>query len=362
MGGIEQKRKVIINTFFLLIIGVGSYVTVKYLIPLFSPFIFAFLFATLIHRAVKGMRMKSEKVKKWLALVMTGLFFLCIVLGIGLLGSLLMRLLERAVLTLPQMYEEEFVPWVYSIGDKLEKRYADNNPAVFHDIGNRFMTLIREIGENLSEISVERVENVSGYAKGIPSFFIKMVIMVVSTFFLAVDYEKITGSLFRLLPKRGKEMVTVVKKYSFEVFGAYLKSYSILMLLTFTELCIGLVILRIPYFVLISFCIALFDILPVLGTGGILIPWAAAAVIIGDYRLAAGLVLLDFVITVVRNILEPRIVGKQIGLHPMATLMALFIGLKIGGIVCMIGFPVCLSILVQLGKEGMLWYTEPETN
>lgn len=362
MSDVEQRRKVIINTVFTLLVGAGIYVTVKYLIPLFSPFILAFLFATLIHGAVKGMKLKSEGGKKWIALVMTGLFFLLIVVGIGLLGNRLMHLVERAVLTLPEIYEEKLVPWIYSIGDKLEERYADNNPAVFHDIGNRIMSLVREIGESLSEISVERMENVSGYAKKLPPFFIKIVMMVVSTFFLAMDYEKIAASLYRLLPKRGQEMAAVIKKYAYEVFGAYLKSYSTLMLLTFTELCIGLAILRIPYFVPISFGIALFDILPVLGTGGILIPWAAAAVIIGDYRLAAGLVVLDFVITVLRNILEPKIVGKQIGLHPLATLIALFIGLKVGGIVCMIGFPVCLSILVQLGKEGMLWYTKQKIN
>lgn len=357
MGGTEQKRKLIINTVFFSLLGAGIYGSIKYLLPIFLPFLFAFLFAALIHTAVKSIPAKSEKGRKCLAVFGTGLFFIVLAVCVGLLGGGLMRLLEKALLTLPRLYEEQFIPWVYEIGDKLEKRYA-GRVSGFSDVGNHMLALVRETGESLSEISVERVENVSGYARQIPPFLIKIVMTVVATFFLAADYERITGFLLRLLPKKGQEMACSLKKYTLEVLGAYCKSYSILMLLTFLELCIGLAVLQVPFFIPIAFGIALFDILPVLGTGGILIPWAAIALIIGDYRLAVGLVVLDTVITVLRNILEPRIVGRQIGLHPLAALMALFVGLKIGGIVGMIALPMGLSILLQLGKEGGLWYTK----
>lgn len=357
MGGTEQKRKLIINTVFFSLLGVGAYGIIKYLLPVFLPFLFAFLFAALIHTAVKGIPTKSEKGRKCLAVFVTGLFFIVLAVCAGVLGGGLMRLLEKAILTLPGLYKEQFVPWVYEIGDKLEKRYAGRVAGV-SDVGSHILSLVQETGESLSEISVERVENVSGYAKQIPPFLIKIVMTVVATFFLAADYERITGFLLRLLPKKGQEIACSLKKHTLEILGAYCKSYSILMLLTFLELCIGLAVLRVPFFIPIAFGIALFDILPVLGTGGILIPWAAIALMIGDYRLAVGLVVLDTVITVLRNILEPKIVGKQIGLHPLAALIALFVGLKIGGIVGMIGLPMGLAIVLQLGKEDGMWYTE----
>lgn len=87
------------------------------------------------------------------------------------------------------------------------------------------------------------------------------------------------------------------------------------MLLTFAQLWAGLWLLRIPYAGWISFGIAVFDILPIVGTGGILLPWAAVSGFLGNYSLAAGILILYVVITVIRNILEPKIVGKQIGLH-----------------------------------------------
>lgn len=353
MRDLEQKRKFVINTVFFIVIGVAAYVAVVYVIPMFFPFLLAFFFSAVIHMLVKLLPAKSAKGRKWLSLFLTGIFFIVVAFLVVILGNWTMRLLERAVLALPRLYAEEFMPWLYSLADRLESRYAVRNVPGGMNIGARVIELVQTTGTRMSEISVERVEHVSGYAKKIPSFMIKIMMTVVATFFLAADYERITVFLMRLLPKRGREHVLTVKNYMFEVLGAYVKSYSILMFLTFMELCIGLGILGVPYFPVIAFGIALFDILPVLGTGGILIPWAVVSVILGDYRLAVGIAILEVVIMVVRNILEPRIVGKQIGLHPFATLVALFVGLKIGGIVGMIGFPVCLSIAVQLGKEKM---------
>lgn len=102
-----------------------------------------------------------------------------------------------------------------------------------------------------------------------------------------------------------------------------------------------------------ALAIAVFDILPVLGTGGILLPWAVILLLLGDKMLAAGILVLYLVITVVRNIAEPRLVGKQIGLHPLATLIAMFLGLKILGIAGMVLFPMLLAVLVNIehGKK-----------
>ena len=96
-----------------------------------------------------------------------------------------------------------------------------------------------------------------------------------------------------------------------------------------------------------------FDILPVLGTGGILLPWAAILLIMKNHGLAFGILLLYLVILVVRNMLEPRIVGKQIGLHPLATLAALFLGLKLLGLAGLIIFPVALTVVVNFTKEEL---------
>ncbi len=114
------------------------------------------------------------------------------------------------------------------------------------------------------------------------------------------------------------------------------------------ELLIGFSILKIPYAFILSIAIAVFDILPVLGTGGILIPWAIILVIMKNVPLAIGILLLYLFILIVRNMLEPKIVGKQIGLHPLATLAAMFLGLSLIGVVGMLIFPVALTVIFNL--------------
>ena len=350
----EKRRMLIINTIYFFIIIGGAYIAAVYLLPVFMPFFLAFLFATVIYLVVRYIPVNTEKSKKRLSILLTALFFLVIVLLLYFAMNQLLHFAEKALLHLPRLYEEEFVPWVYSIADRLEKRYGGKGIVGFENIGNSFMEFVEKIGNSLSEVSMNKVTNVSQYAKKIPALVIKVIMTVIATFFFASDYKKITEFVLNLFPERGRVMVLTIKKHTVEVLTAYLKSYSILMVLTFLELCIGLGILKIPYFFVISFGIAIFDILPVLGTGGILIPWALAAIVLGNYRLAVGLVILELAISIIRNTLEPRIVGKQIGVHPLATLIAVFAGLKFCGIVGMIGFPVCLSILVQLDKEGVL--------
>ena len=99
---------------------------------------------------------------------------------------------------------------------------------------------------------------------------------------------------------------------------------------------------------------AIFDILPILGTGGSLIPWAIIVAILGNPALAFGLLFLYVFILVVRNIIEPRIVGKQIGLHPLVTLVGMFIGLRLFGVIGLFGIPIALSILVNLDRNDVI--------
>ena len=126
------------------------------------------------------------------------------------------------------------------------------------------------------------------------------------------------------------------------------------MSLTFVELSIGLTIIHVPNSVIIALLIAIFDILPVLGTGGIMIPWVVISAFSGDYPLALGLLIVYVVITIIRNILEPKIVGSQIGLHPVITLCSMFIGVQLFGVIGLFGFPIGLSLLRYLNENGTI--------
>ena len=206
----------------------------------------------------------------------------------------------------------------------------------------------------ITTFSVNAVKFATDGIVGIPGFVIKAVITVVASFFFMADYDKILGFMGKIIPKDKEESFHNIKDYFANTLLIYLKSYSLLFLVTYIELCIGFSIMRLPNALLIALLVAVFDILPILGVGGVLLPWAVILIFMKNIPMAVGMVILYLVITIIRNTLEPRVVGKQIGLHPLATLIALYVGLKVLGIIGMFLFPVTLAVLVNMEKEDAL--------
>ena len=149
-------------------------------------------------------------------------------------------------------------------------------------------------------------------------------------------------------------MLYDAENYAKTALLQYIRSYALILSITFAEIYLGLWILGVKRPFIIAMLIAVFDILPAVGTGGIIIPWGIIAIALGDFFLGIGLLALYLIVTVVRNTLEPKIVGEQVGLHPVATLMAMFLGSKIMGIVGLFGFPIALVILTKLNDSGKI--------
>lgn len=145
-----------------------------------------------------------------------------------------------------------------------------------------------------------------------------------------------------------------IQSYVVGTLFVCIRSYALIMSITFVELAVGLTLIGVKNSVLIAFVIAVFDILPVLGTGGIMIPWMVITAVMGNPRLAIGLLVVYLVITVIRNIIEPKIVGSQIGLHPVVTLVSMFAGAQLFGVLGLFGFPIGLSLLGYLNDTDTI--------
>lgn len=150
------------------------------------------------------------------------------------------------------------------------------------------------------------MEAISNIASSLPMLFIRLVLMIISTFFIAMDYEALSAFCMRQLSDKAQNVVRQIKQYVVGTLFVCIRSYALIMSITFVELAVGLTLIGIRNSVLIALCIAVFDILPVLGTGGIMIPWAVISAILGDFPGAIKLALLYVFITVVRNIIEPK--------------------------------------------------------
>lgn len=259
--------------------------------------------------------------------------------------------------TLPDLFQNQLYPFFVEVADRIQAVLDPIDTSLADWIIELGKTVAQSLGKFATDLSASAVKLVANGAVSIPGIVVQIIIAVVSSFYIAADYDKILAFLTNLIPAGKRSFIIDVLHYAKTAVGAFIKSYSILFLVTFLELWMGLLILRIPYALGIAFGIALFDLMPILGTGGILLPWAVIALIMGNFSQALGVAVLYIIITIVRNALEARIVGSHIGLHPLATLVAMILGLRLMGLLGMLLFPICLVAVTNLKKGAAQSHT-----
>ncbi len=184
-----------------------------------------------------------------------------------------------------------------------------------------------------------------------PSIFIGIAVTVVSTYYFCMDGVRIRDGIKKALPQKYRGNVTRTVSLGVLAMKKYAKAYLLLMLITFIEIFIGLSVLKVKYSLLLALVISAVDILPVLGVGSVLVPWAVAVLFMGKTSLGLGLLILYGAVTIVRQIIEPHIVGSTIGLHPVAALFSMYTGLRLFGIFGMIVGPAIAFIIFEMFKR-----------
>ncbi len=358
----EKKKEFIINMLFWAVIGALLYIVFKFLFPALIPFIIGFLVACLVRFFAKKIGGKSDKARKYIAIGIIVAIYAVLFTAMILISVNFANKIGDFIQSLPSIYSNSFMPMLELVLTKIEDIAMQFDVVVARAIQDALNDLQSSIGTYIFDISQAAVGFISDSVISIPSFLIKLIVTVVSTFFIAVDFEKITELLRKVIGAKKYGMLKEGVFHTKTVLSAYLKSYTLLFCLTFIELCIGFCILGIPYPTLIALCIAIFDILPILGTGGVLIPWALICIFIGKTPFGIGIFVLYLIITAIRNTIEPKIVGQQIGLHPLATLMAMFVGMNMFGLAGLIFFPVTLVIIVSMVKGGAIKFPENKEN
>lgn len=348
----EKMRTFIIRfVFYCIIIGIVFF-ALKYVVPILLPFMVGFLIAFFLKPLINKLTDKTKRSRKVIAVLTLIVFYVLLTTLLVVIGSRVVVLLSDSFKMLPSLYASVLDPALTSVQDMLLQ--------FFQGFGKPTRDLIASIGESMNDglgnligaISSTALSIATNAASSLPAFLVSFLITIIASFFCVVDYYKITSFIVRLIPQNGKDILFKIKEHGIDVLFKFGKAYAILLFLTFVEVSIGLSLLRIDYAVLIAAGTAIVDILPVLGTGTILIPWGVVNLLLGNYPLGIGLLVLYAIITVVRQTLEPRVVGKQIGLYPLVTLMCMFVGSYLFGIVGLFGLPIAVTIVVQLHRSG----------
>lgn len=205
---------------------------------------------------------------------------------------------------------------------------SDALKALGIDIGQMTESAISSIASSLAQkISGAVMKTISN----IPSLILSVIVFFLSAFYFAADIQGVTLGLTNVFPSSWKAKIPPLKDKFKKTLMGYIKAYLLIMLITFAEVFIGLSLLGVNYAFILAVVVAVVDILPVLGTGAVLIPWAIFSFLSGNTALGIGLCILYGVTLIVRQIIEPKIIGSTLGLHPLMTLASVYIGLKLLG-------------------------------
>lgn len=405
MDVIEKRKKNMINLlYFGMILGIG-YLLLKYAFGLLFPFIFAFFLAAIIQKPVNAIANKTPLKKGLVASVMVLLIVALIVTILVLTGARIVAEIRGLVAwvgtkisSVPQFLDtirEKLLGLAASLPQSLSKSATDSITEFFDNL----MEPAQQVAENAASgvlvgsaaepeaaktfsfniigrvfskfdfsMLSKPVSGVWNTAKQIPSIAVGVVIAIIASCFMAAGYDDIVNFIKRQIKPEKRRALSAAKGIFFSSILKMLKSYVIIICITFAEMCIGLTVLKLigvyksEYLASVAVAVALIDIFPVLGTGTVLVPWSIVSFINGNVGMGIGLLVLYAVITVIRQILEPKLVAANLGLPPVVTIMCMYIGLQLFGVLGIFILPLLITMIKLLNDRGILhlWKTESE--
>lgn len=354
----EQQKEFLVKFAYWLIWGVIVILLVKCLGSVLLPFVLAFLVAWILSVPVDYVAGKTHIKRGILAITAAILFYVVLALLLYLFGTRVASLVEDTFSEITDFLTVTLLPmvnnglaWATQIadgGEDVERVASDSAVAITH------------AGEMVSGISETLLGKVSGIAAEIPGVCMNLLLMVITTVFAELEFPQIRAFVLLQIPEKWRALADELKGDNMGVIGRWVLSYVLIFCMTFAELAAGLFILRIDGAFVLAFVIAVLDILPVLGTGTVLIPWSVIALAAGNFKMGIGVLILYLVITVVRNIVEPKLVGGQMGLSLVVMLPCMIVGLKAFGIIGLFGVPFAVAFLKKLNDRGIitLWKRE----
>lgn len=328
------------------LVGLGV-LALRFLGPVLLPFAIGLLPAYAADKAAARLQTKLRSPRPLTAAICVGLMYILFFLLVWLLGCILFRELEAFFRALPSLAGTLAAP-VSRLEQsllQLAERFPDGIGAALRQSTEAFFRSGAGLGNKLYD---KVFSFASGFLRKAPDIALFSLTALLSGFFFAAELPELRALWEKKVPQPWrKKWETVPNKLKGTVF-CWLKAQSKLMLVTFLVLTAGFLILGLDYPILFGSAIALIDALPVLGSGLILIPWSLLQFLAGNTFCGVGLLCIYGAAALIRTALEPRLLGRQMGLDPLLTLLALYAGYHFFGILGMILFPMGAMFLKQV--------------
>jgi sporulation integral membrane protein YtvI len=324
------------------------------------PFLIAIVIAFLINPVVDFFVHKTS-MPRYVAVIITIVLFLTVVFGI-------MYLLIAEIVAGTAYLVKVVPPHFQKLVEYMENFFAIKIVPIYNEIA----AMIRELDkseqdklmENIQAVGATIVDGVSTLLTSIlgaiqslllslPNIATVLIFSLLATFFISKDWYRLGAMVKKIIPDSAHDSSQNVFNELKKAFFGFIKAQLTLISITAIIVLIGLLILRVEYAITIAIIIGLVDLLPYLGTGAVFVPWIIYIFLTGNYALTIGLAVLYIIVVVQRQVMEPKILSSNIGLDPLATLVALFVGFKLFGFLGLILGPVILVIINALQTAGV---------
>ncbi|MCT4606023.1 MAG: sporulation integral membrane protein YtvI [Marinisporobacter sp.] len=341
----EKYLPILARIFILCFILLGVYFISTTLIFYILPFILSWIIASILEPAINFLNEVLKLSRNISTFIIIFFFVLFIGLILSLIGGIIIVQLTTLSIELSQ-YPKKLYLHSSELVKKVEHLYIGLPP----DLAQSIINAVNGLFQNLTSILGKFISSLLSFISAIPSFFTFLIVTILSTFFMARDKKKIKAFIIAQLPTNALSKSQMVKENLLFALMGYMKSQLILMCITFIESAIGLIAIGMDYSLLIAFFASIIDALPIVGTGCVYVPLIIGNLLMKSYKTAFSLTLLYIIIIFIRQLLEPKILGSQIGVYPLATLISMYIGLKLFGILGLILGPISLIFFITLEK------------
>lgn len=339
--------KVLKNILILALTILGCYLGLKLAI-FYIPFLIAFIISILLEPCIRFIMNTIKLKRKTSALI---IFIIAIMVIAGLLTWGVITLITETsnLLTNLNEYLEKLYVLMQNVINKIDFESLK--------IPENIMTTIQESAleflGNLTEWLKLALTNIISFLTSIPKIGVYTIVTVLALYFICVDKVYMIDQLEHHLPRVWVKKIGIHVKELTKTLGGYLKAEVTLVFISFVICLIGLYIfhfigLNVQYPLLMALIIGFVDLLPIFGSGTVMVPWAVISACIGNITLAICILILWIIMSVIRQLIEPKIVSGNIGIHPIFTLIAMYTGFKFIGIIGMIVGPIILIILKNI--------------
>lgn len=367
MDKTQKRWSFIVNILYFGVIIAAFVLFMHYAFSIVAPFIFAFLIAAILQKPLKFITGKIKKAPTGVVSALLSVFVFAIILGlVAVVGARLVILVKDYLLYFTERCSTvgEFFEVLKSTFLELELSHMlpqEANNAVLSAIDslNEYIAngdFVETVTSNISSI----ITPVTSVISKVPNLLIGFIVSVIATCFMTATFDDIKEFFLRQFSQDGQEKIIRAKRIVISSVGKMFKAYASIILITTAEIIIGLSILKMlkaydgSHIFLISLLIAIIDIVPVLGTGTVVLPWSLYSFVTGNIGMGIGLLVMYAMITVIRQVIEPKLVAGQVGISPVVTIMAMFIGVKIFGAIGIFLLPFIVIIINLLNQEGII--------